>query len=197
MKEIVLFHIPFCLLVLIISRYSKELLGFPDIDTNLNPEDELPLILKFVHETDYFKELYQHPSTDTSFLTPVYIQKLIEQDVHIDNELMQFLNNQYTINLKNDIQNIYEEKGILDIDDFEYILDCKESDKIINMKFNIAEKTIGHLLVDYYPNSNNPQEINRLEKIVRTINSKGFDFQAKDEFGKTPLDKKQKRLKTI
>lgn len=167
----------------------KELLGFPDIDTNLNPEDELPLILKFVHETDYFKELYQHPSTDTSFLTPVYIQKLIEQDVHIDNELMQFLNNQYTINLKNDIQNIYEEKGILDIDDFEYILDCKESVKIINMKFNIAGETIGHLLVDYYPNSNNPQEINRLKKIVRTINSKGFDFQAKDEFGKTPLDK--------
>ncbi len=92
-------------------------------------------------------------------------------------------------NLKQFNQNIYEEKGILDIDDFEYILDCKESDKIINMKFNIVGETIGHLLVDYYPNSNNPQEINRLEKIVRTINSKGFDFQAKDEFGKTPLDK--------
>lgn len=179
----------------------KELLEFPNINTNLNPQDESPLILQVINDIDKFKLIFSHPSTDTSLLTPNFSKKLINNYVRIDTNVLEFINKQYKKQIAKEIQNLYDEKGIFDIEDFEQIIKLEDLDKIINMKFNIAGENIGHLLADYYPDSNNPQELMRITNIVETLKQKGFNFSAKDDFDRTPLDKakeaENKIIKTL
>lgn len=174
------------------TKYSllDEVLKFSDIDTNLNPASIMPLCLKYINNFDMFKKIYEHPNTDISLITDEHIERLKNDDsVRIDNRIIQYLKEQADLKVAKLAKKLYEENGILTLDEIEKFANYDNFSAIANTQFNVFGENIAHLLVDIFPDIDNQKELGKIAQIVRKLKENNFDFRAKDELERTPLDK--------
>ena len=149
------------------------MLKFPDIDTNLNPAASTPLWLKFIDVFNTFKKLYEHPNTDISLIKAEDIDKVLN-DRRIDPRVNQYLKEQTDATFIKWAKNLYENNGMLTLDEIEKFVNYENFRAIKNTQFNVFGENIAHLLTDIFPDK---------------LKDSGFDFQAKDELDRTPLEK--------
>lgn len=165
-----------------------DLLKFPDIDTNLNPAASTPLWLKFIDVFNTFKKLYEHPNTDISLIKAEDIDKVLN-DRRIDPRVNQYLKEQTDATFIKWAKNLYENNGMLTLDEIEKFVNYENFRAIKNTQFNVFGENIAHLLTDIFPDIDNPKEFTQIRRIVDKLKDSGFDFQAKDELDRTPLEK--------
>lgn len=80
----------------------------------------------------------------------------------------------------------YQEQGTYSVDQILQIVNLKNiNDKIIN----IRGERIGHFLPEIEIGKNNYQDINKINKIIKSLKEAGYDFDCVDDFGYTALQK--------
>lgn len=167
-----------------------DLLKFPDIDTNLNPQSDMPLCLSCVSDFKTFKKLYEHPNTDISLIKDEHFEKLRNNEhVRFDYQINRYLKEQSDKMFAKWAKNLYEKNGILTVDEIEKFINYENFSDIANTQFNVFGENIAHLLVDIFPSIDNPKELGQIAQIVRKLKENNFDFNLKDELDRTPLDK--------
>lgn len=180
------------------SNVIKEILKFPNIDTNLNPTSEIPLfftVLKNESNIDLLEQLFLHPNTDKKLiLDNLDLDKLEENKIYLSGKDLKCINNcidKYKGNKSfAEIKTIYDENGFLTLDEIEKLADNdNKENKLSFEKINIVGENIGHMLAEQVVDENNPQEMKQLRRIFKKLQACGYDFNSKDNFGTTPLAK--------
>lgn len=166
-----------------------DILKFKNIDTNLDPTSGRPLILHAVSDVDYFKKLFLHPNTDTTLIKDEDFEQFKERGSRIDHGVIQFLKKQEDKAFVNIMKKRYEENGMFELEEIKDFVNNDKFAPFANTKFNIFGENIAHLLTDIFPDMTNPTELKLVYDIVEKLSESKFDFQMKDELGRTPYEK--------
>lgn len=86
------------------------------------------------------------------------------------------------------IQDLYDKEGIFSLEQIRDIVNFPDFNNIANMKYNVVGEEIGHLIVDA-PIESEDKATLLLTEIFHRLRDIRYSFDAKDNFGTTPLDK--------
>jgi len=169
----------------------SDLLKFKNIDTNFDPQADTPLIYKTLDNTRNFEKIFQHPKTDKTLIYKPEFSQILRRNSNqeIASGVTDIINKYSDEQNVEWVKNIYDTNGSLELDEIEKFISYDRLKNIVNAKFNIVGENIAHLLVDIFVDKGNPGEIKRFADIFEKLKNAGFDFKAKDDLDRTPLDK--------
>ena len=86
------------------------------------------------------------------------------------------------------LKDIYNEQGMLSLEQIEDFVNYPGFAKICNEKLNdITGESIGHYLVDIQIEPKDYKQLLKMNNIIQRLQESGYDFSSRDDFGRTSL----------
>lgn len=162
------------------SNLKDDVLAFPDFNPTMRMPGNIWTILEHASfDSDLFKKVAAHPNCPTNLVTTLGQELVLASRIADDPDLQ----------VIKQINDIYDKNGSLDLDEIEKFINYHGKRTTNDHRFNIVNENIAHLLVDILPDMNNPVEMEKYTQLFENLHNTKFDFNAKDIFGRTPLDK--------
>lgn len=193
------------------EKTLDEIMKNKNADPNVRLENGPPAIFKNLQKTYSTQTEGYNPTPDFKRFDALSKYKKTDLSITYNSiNIMTFMDNcilnvknkgysertcqQYAKNLAETIRNKYfisvkdmiEKEGIISLDKIKEYIDYPKAEKFINKPLNQHDEPIGFFLADIEINRKN---VSQFLEIIKTLQEKGYDFQKKNSFGQTLLDK--------